>query len=144
MDDARIAEIRGRLKSIIETWPAPVVDSAMGDHYECPMCDGDGYVDGAQFDVETLPVYVQAYGIGDDVRKHSEFIAHAPADIRDMLADNAALRALAMRQHEMLLTEGGCNDTWCHECFKHKDGPAEEGCEKYALLTEGRKLLGGK
>ncbi len=147
MDDARIAEIRGRLEGIITTWPAPVVDSAMGDHYNCPMCDGDGYVDGAQFDVETLPVYVQAYGIGDEVGKHNAFIRNAPADIRDLLADNEELRSLALRQHEMLEERALCEwdadeeMPYCADCGSY--GPDHtEACKFNALLSEGRKTLG--
>lgn len=65
----------------------------------------------------------------------------APADIRDLLADNEALRSLALRQHEMLegMEEDGNGE--CLVCGQPSDRH-HAGCRYVAIQAEGRKTLG--
>ena len=69
---------------------------------------------------------------------------HSKADIAQVLAwqarENATLRDLAWRLYATMLKEGGCNDTWCHECLGHEEA-AEDGCDKRDLLLATRAAI---
>jgi hypothetical protein len=57
-------------------------DSGEDDSFECPLCDGDGYIEGQRYDCkETLPATVVAYGIGKGLRLAEEWVENAPSDI---------------------------------------------------------------
>jgi hypothetical protein len=63
---------------------APVIGHAKPRMRHCPTCDRTFYRD------REVPIDVRADA---SIQADAEFIAHAPTDVRDLLADNARLRA---------------------------------------------------
>jgi ethanolamine ammonia-lyase small subunit len=54
----------------------------------CPLCDGDGEVEGQRYDAkETVAATVVAYGVGEGLRRAEEWVENAPADMRALLAE---------------------------------------------------------
>lgn len=63
----------------------PMVGDARPRMQHCPACDRTFYQS------REVPIDVRA---DDDIQADADFIAHAPTDVRDLLADNARLQAL--------------------------------------------------
>lgn len=85
MTDAELLAIEERAKAAL-TYELDT-DDAPGD-FTCPLCDGEGYVEGTVADVkEVVAASVVAYGIGKGLGLAEEWVEKAPADILALVAE---------------------------------------------------------
>jgi hypothetical protein len=98
----------------------------------CPLCDGDGEVEGQRYDAkETVAATVVAYGVGEGLRRAEEWVENAPADMRTLLAEVERLRDA----HAMAVQVSG---ELCEKCGWAMKFPGEKcRCE---LLAEVERL----
>jgi hypothetical protein len=64
-------------------------------HYDCPLCGGEGSVDGVTYcNFDGIAMGVQFFGIGEGFGKYETFFRLAnPAAVLELVADNRTLRA---------------------------------------------------
>lgn len=59
----------------------------------CPLCDGDGYIEGQRYDSkETYASTVVAYGIGEGLGRAEEWVENGPADVLRLVEAVRVLR----------------------------------------------------
>lgn len=89
ISDERLAAAEARAKAAHEY----EIDG--GGEYDCPLCNGDGYVAGVYFEHREKASTIGAFGIGDDLHLARAFVENAPRDVLDLVAEVRRLRALA-------------------------------------------------
>lgn len=73
--------------------PAPNPDAE--EDLTCPLCDGDGYIEGQRYDSkETYASTVVAYGIGKGLALAEEWVEKAPADILALVSEVRRLQGI--------------------------------------------------
>jgi hypothetical protein len=101
MDLKRLEEIRSRAQAALamdlsrsevkegdDSWSKAEEgsDKEIEDEFGCPLCDGEGYVEGARYDASFGASTVVAYGIGKGLHKAEEWVAHGPEDALELIA----------------------------------------------------------
>lgn len=62
--------------------------------FECPSCNGDGSVDGATHNSDSMPIGLQVFGIGEDMTALEQYLAAiTPATVLRLLAVVEAAKA---------------------------------------------------
>lgn len=89
ISDERLAAAEARAKAAHEY----EIDIDEGE-YDCPLCNGDGYVAGVYFEHREKASTIGAFGIGDDLHLARAFVENAPRDVLDLVAEVRRLRAL--------------------------------------------------
>jgi hypothetical protein len=63
------------------------------DCYECPMCQGEGWLDGVTYcNFDRVTIGVQFFGIGDEFKRYEAYFrAASPATILALIEENERL-----------------------------------------------------
>lgn len=108
--DRRLKEIRLRAESIPSE---PFVLECDDGDYECPLCEGDGYIDAVVHSgPNTFAAGWEAYGIGKDLEAMKQFALHAREDVLFLLQEVERLR------HVEAVLALACETTCC-DCNMH-------------------------
>lgn len=91
ISDERLAAAEERANAALEY----EIDIDDGGEYDCPLCDGAGYVAGIYFEHRKKASTIGAFGIGDGLHLARDFVEYAPRDVIDLVAEVRRLRALA-------------------------------------------------
>ena len=67
----KLKELRSICETMFKHYPLDLREE--DGQYECPACNGEGYVDGTGFDTQ-LAASIQAYGIGSDLADAEKFV----------------------------------------------------------------------
>ena len=99
MTDTDLAAIEARAKAALAyerseydpaegAYVSPATGTETGEEMTCPLCDGEGYVEGQRYDSkETVAASVVAYGIDRGLGLAEEWVEKAPADILALVAE---------------------------------------------------------
>lgn len=68
------------------------LDNDDGGEYDCPLCEGAGYVAGIYFEHRTKASTIGAFGIGEGLRLARDFVEHSPRDVLDLVAEVRRLK----------------------------------------------------
>lgn len=76
--------------------------------FTCPLCSGEGEVDGQRFDSDDSKAStLVAYGIGEGLKLSEDFVEHAAEDVLALVAEVKRLQTLL-------------RTTLCWECVQNK------------------------
>lgn len=96
----------------------PVPDETHQD-YVCPLCDGEGYVEGSTWHTQKA-ASIQAFGIGDDLETMEQFVSEAnPENIRAVIQAAQAM-AEALKGELWCRSEPGGDKCQCAGCIALK------------------------
>lgn len=87
ISDERLDAAEARAKAALEY----ELDIDEGE-YDCPLCNGDGYVAGVYFEHREKASTIGAFGIGDGLHLARDFVKHAPRDVIDLVAEVRRLK----------------------------------------------------
>lgn len=81
-------------------------DSPEKRDWKCPLCNGEGEIEGARYDAKTKHAgTVVAYGLGEGLELSEAWVEGGADSVNDLLADRAAdlsaLRQIAQRDGDM-------------------------------------------
>lgn len=119
MNAEELAEIESRAKaaqsytrSVLdgddEYWQPAESGETCVQSFTCPLCSGEGEVDGQRFDSDDSKAStLVAYGIGDGLKLAEDFVDHAAEDVLALVAEVKRLQTLL-------------RTTLCWECVQNK------------------------
>lgn len=104
---------------------SPVIGTETGEEMGCPLCDGEGYIEGQRYDSkETYASTVVAYGIGEGLQRAEEWVENGPSDVLLLV------EAVRVWRNECFVWKGA-NDTLSKDAEAFEDALqdiAEQEC----------------
>lgn len=85
---------RSKLDAGSAVWEPDIEGSGAATPFTCPLCDGEGEVEGVRFDHKTRAATVVAYGIGEGLGMAEEWVSCGPQDVLDLVAEVRRLKSL--------------------------------------------------
>lgn len=61
--------------------------------FQCPLCNGEGEIDGVRYDHKDVAGTVVAYGIGQGLGLAEDWVKFGPQDILDLIEEVRSLRS---------------------------------------------------
>lgn len=116
----------------------------------CPLCDGDGYIEGQRYDSkETYASTVVAYGIGEGLGRAEEWVENGPADTLRLVEAVRVLRnentvifgAFEVTDKNAKAFEDALQDIAEHECEYGDDCPPFGSRHGECVGCKARKAL---
>jgi hypothetical protein len=88
-----ITELKQKAEAVDGQFPLTVWETEDGDRYECPLCNGDGEVDG-DISYSKGASGIQAFGIGKDLNDMKAYVdAFTPSTVLSLIAEVESLKA---------------------------------------------------
>lgn len=64
------------------------------EYFQCPLCEGEGEIEGVRYDHKEMASTLVAYGIGKGLGLAEEWVRFGPTDVMELIYEVRRLRAM--------------------------------------------------